>query len=226
MFNIADLIVMVLVLVSILIGYKRGFIKTGFGLISFFLAIAITFMFYKPVANIIKEKTGFEDWLYEYLYTMNLDEKTEDIEEDAENDFENEASSADIYMENLPDSIIEMLEIDQIKENAKNTIIEKIVEFTVKLFAILIVYIIAKIALAILVWILNLFAKLPVIKEFNQVLGLILGALLGLIRVYSICAIIALISSFSITNSLTAIINSSLFAHTFYDNNLLIKLLF
>ena len=78
MFNLADLIVIVLILFAIFRGYKKGFIRTGFGLISFFIAIIITFMFYKPVMSIIREKTGFETWLTEYLYSMNLNENFEE----------------------------------------------------------------------------------------------------------------------------------------------------
>ena len=71
MFNIADLIVIFIIGFAIFKGYKRGFIKTGFGILSFFISIVITFMFYKPVMNIIKENTGFEMWLSEYLFILS-----------------------------------------------------------------------------------------------------------------------------------------------------------
>ena len=49
MFNVADIVVIAIVIIAIFMGYKKGFIKTLFGVLSFFIAIAITFTFYKPV---------------------------------------------------------------------------------------------------------------------------------------------------------------------------------
>lgn len=220
MFNIADLIVIALILFAIFRGYKRGFIRTGFGILSFFIAILITFMFYKPVMGLIKEKTGFETWLSEYLYSMNIEENNESG--DASATIESEES----YINNLPQVVIDMIGIEEIKENAKVTIIEKIVDFAVKLLAIIIVYILAKIILSIAVLVLDSIAKLPVLKQFNELLGLVLGGILGLIQVYTICAIITLIGSIPSMTGVATIINNSLFAHTFYNNNLLLQILF
>lgn len=223
MFNFADLIVIVLLLFAIFRGYKSGFIKTGFGVISFFVAILITFMFYKPVMSVIKEKTGFETWLSEYLYSMNLDEKYGDNES---GEILARTESGEEYINNLPQMVTDIIGLEEIKENAKVTIIEKIVEFTVKLLSIIIVYILAKIILSIVVWVLDSIAKLPILKQFNELFGLILGAILGLIQIYTIFAVITLIGSLHSMTGITVIINNSLFAHIFYNNNLLLQILF
>lgn len=223
MFNIADLIVVILVLIATFRGYKRGFVKTGFGVLSFFIAIAITFMFYKPVMNIIKEKTGFESWLTNYLYSMNLEENLNNNES---GEMLATTESGDAYINNLPQIVIDMIGIDEIKENVKTTVVENIVQFAVKLLAIIIVYIVAKIILAVLVLVLDSIAKLPVLKQFNELLGLVLGVILGFIQIYTICAIITLIGSIPSMNGIAAIINNSLFAHIFYNNNLLLEILF
>lgn len=223
MFNLADLIVIVLILIAVFRGYKRGFIKTGFGLVSFFVAILITFMFYKPVMNLIKDETDFETWLTEYLYSMNIedtDEKNESGEILAT------TVSGEEYIDNLPQMVVDMIGLEEIKENAKVTIIEKIVEFALKLLAIIIVYILAKIILAVVVLVLDSIAKLPVLKQFNELLGLVLGGILGLVQVYTICAIITLIGSIPSMTGVAAVINDSLFAHVFYNNNLLLQILF
>lgn len=221
MFNIADLIVIFIIGFAIFKGYKRGFIKTGFGILSFFISIVITFMFYKPVMNIIKENTGFEMWLSEYLYSMNLEETNNEsgealmISESGEN-----------YIENLPELVVDMIELEEIKANAKATIIDKIVDFALKLLSIIIVYILTKIILYFVVLVLDSVAQLPVLKQFNELFGLILGGILGLIQIYSICAIIAFASSMPSMNGVGTIINNSVFAHVFYNNNILIQILF
>lgn len=223
MLNIADIIVIVIVLVAIFSGYKKGFIKTFFGVLSFFIAIAITFTFYKPVMGFIKEKTSFEKWLYGYLYEMNLDEKRL---EEASGEQLALSASGENYINNLPNVVMDMIGLDEVKENAKVAVIEKIIEFVVKLLAIVIVYIISKLVLFILVLILDSIAKLPVLKQFNELLGLTLGGILGFIQVYVVCAIITLIASLPVLVSVSTIIRNSLFAHIFYNNNLLLKILF
>lgn len=224
MFNIADIIVLAIILITTFLGYKKGFIKTGFGMLSFFIAIALTFMFYKPVMNLIKEKTNFENWLYEYLYSMNLDEKEDNNLESGDSTVL--AESGEAYLEKLPQAIVEILDLESVKENVKVTVTQKIVDFALKLLSILIVYIASKLILMVLVLVLDSIAKLPILKQFNKLFGLIIGLILGLIRVYTVCAIVALISSMPVGESVSTIVNNSLFAHLFYDNNLLLKILF
>lgn len=224
MFNIADIIVIAIILITTFIGYKKGFVKTGFGMLSFFIAIALTFMFYKPVMSLIKEKTNFENWLYEYLYSMNLDEKADNNLDSG--DTEIKLESGESYLEKLPQSIVDMIGIEDIKENVKVTVTEKIVEFALKLLSIIIVYIASKLILMILVVVLDSIAKLPILKQFNELFGLILGFVLGMIRVYVVCIIVTLISAMPIAQGIPSIIGNSLIAHIFYDNNLLLKILF
>lgn len=225
MFNIADIIVMLIMLIAIFSGYKKGFIKTSFGVLSFFIAIAITFMFYKPVMGMLEEKTTIREWLTEYLYSIDLNEKTLEDGESGEV-LVVATESGDSYIDKLPQSVVDMIGLEEAKENAKTVVVQKIVDFVVKLLAIIIVYMVAKILLAIVVLVLDSIASLPVLKQFNELLGLGLGAILGLIQVYVLCAIITLISSMPIAEGIPAIINNSLFAHVLYNNNLLLEILF
>lgn len=224
MFNVADIVVIVIVLIAIFRGYKKGFIKTGFGILSFFIAIAITFMFYKPVMQLIKEKTGFEDWITEYLYSIDLTNETKELSSG-----ETEvvlSTSGESYIDNLPQTLIDLIGIEEAKASAKATVIEKIVEFVLKLLSIIIVYIVAKIILAIVVLILDSIASLPILKQFNELLGLLLGGIVGLLQVYLLCAIIALIASLPVASGIINVVNNSMFTHIFYNNNLILEILF
>lgn len=225
MINIADIIVIILILVATFRGYKKGFIKTGFGLLSLFIALAITFMFHQTAVEYVKENTGVEEWISNYLYNLDVNETISgDKFEDDEKVVLSE--SGENFINNLPQAIVDLIGLDEIKENAKITIVEKIVDFTVRLLAFIVVYIITKLVLTIIVFILDSIAKLPVIKQFNELLGLILGIVLGFIQVYFICAIITLISSLAVVDGVIVAINNSMFAHFLYDNNLLLQILF
>lgn len=219
MFNIADVIIVALVALAGFLGYKKGFIKTGFGFVSLFAAVVITFMFYKPVMGLIKEYTGFEQWLTEYLYNIDLTGKENNNSE------QETLKTGQNYIDNLPTEVVELIGLDEIKENAKNMVIQKIVEFAEKLLAIVIVYIVARIALFIVVLVLDLIAKLPILKQFNETLGLIAGVILGLVRIYAVFIVITLLGSLPFANGIVSTINSSLIASFLYNNNLLLRLL-
>lgn len=224
MFNIADIIVIAIIALAGFLGYKKGFVKTGFGFVSFFIALAITFMFYKPVMSIIRENTEFETWLTEYLYRIDLTgEKNTEIQ--SQENVES-AREGEEYIHNLPTTIVELIGFDEIKENAKNIVVQKIVDFALKLLAIVVVYIVARITLAIIVLVLDLIAKLPLLKQFNEILGLAIGILLGIIRIYALFMIITLLGSLPVANGVVGTINNSLIASFLYNNNLLLKILF
>lgn len=223
MFNIADLIVIVIILIGIVRGYKNGFIKTGFGILSFFIALTITFMFYKPVMGVIKEKTEFESWLSNYLYTLEVGGNNAIA---SSGEITAVVDSDESYINGLPDTIVELIGLEDFKEKAKTDVIEKIVDFVVKLLSIIIVYIIARIILAIIALVLDTIASLPIIKQFNELFGLLLGGILGFIQVYFICSIMTLINSLPVAEGISSIIANSKFASVLYNNNILLQILF
>ncbi|MBQ9314544.1 MAG: CvpA family protein [Clostridia bacterium] len=224
MFNVADIVVVAIIALTGFLGYKKGFIKTGLGFLSFFIALAMTFMFYKPVMGMIREKTSFEPWLTEYLYQLDLTgEKNKEINSQENDELD---STGEEYISNLPTTIVELIGLDEIKENAKNMIVQKIVDFAVKLLAIVVVYIVARILLAIIIIVLDLIAKLPLLKQFNESLGLAIGVILGIIRIYAIFMVITLLGSLPFANGIVSTINGSFIASFLYNNNLLLKLLF
>lgn len=223
MFNFADLIVVVIIGVSAFAGYKSGFIKTGLGFLSFFIAVALTFIFYKPVMQLIKENTEFEPWLTEYLNSLDTKQLGNG---DSKEKLDGATDEKNSYLANLPNEVIELIGINEMKEKAKNTIIEKIVEFALKLLSIVIVYVTARLALIVIIMVLDLIAQLPMLKQFNEILGLTLGALLGLLKTYGLFLVIALLGSINVTTGIVSLINNSLIAGFLYNNNLLLKLLF
>ena len=75
MFNIMDIIVIIIILLSVLLGYKKGFVRTAMNLLSFFVAIGLALMFYKPLAIILTENTGIDDWIIDNLTNKAENEK-------------------------------------------------------------------------------------------------------------------------------------------------------
>lgn len=63
-----DLIVIGIIILSTFLGYKKGLIGVAFKIISFIIAILITLILYKPVSNLIIEKTTWDDAIQNVIY--------------------------------------------------------------------------------------------------------------------------------------------------------------
>ena len=54
---VADLIIIAVFILCIFLGYKKGLIKVGVRIISFFAALVIALVLYTPISNYIIENT-------------------------------------------------------------------------------------------------------------------------------------------------------------------------
>ena len=78
-----DLMVLSIVLLFVFLGYKRGLVKVAFKLCTFFIAIILAFMLYKPVAKIVIENTNIDETIESKITDKILPEgKTETDEVD------------------------------------------------------------------------------------------------------------------------------------------------
>lgn len=218
MFNIADLIVLLLVGVTTFIGYKRGFVKTAFGMLSFLIAVIIATTFYKLLATQLINNTKIDDWIYDTI--------SQKIEDNTVDSNDRQLDDSIFILENLPEKIKDELDIEGTKTRAKSFIAEKAVNIGMNLISFVIIYVVSRIGLIIACFALDLVAKLPVLKQANEILGLIFGAFQGLFSVFTALAIIMLLTSVLNMEWLLGYIKGSLIASILYENNFIIWLLF
>lgn len=57
MWGIIDIIIVLFVLLSGLLGYKKGLLALGIHLFAFILALLISFIIYKPIGNLVMSQT-------------------------------------------------------------------------------------------------------------------------------------------------------------------------
>ena len=230
MFNLIDIAVISIVLFSVYIGYKKGFIRAAISLVSFFVAIGVALMFYKPLSVILTENTLIDDWIIENISIIG--ENEEKISNDTKVDYiENEedtTSEKNILqlLEYLPTTFITNFDIDEIKNSAKEEISYRISELIMNLMSLIIIYVVVKVTLAIATIVLNGIMQIPVLKQLNEILGMILGAILGFIQIYIAFAVITFVSSLCDISNIIEMIKLSSFARILFENNLIINLLF
>lgn len=223
MFNIVDVIGIIIVLICAFIAYKRGFVKTFFGFISTFVAIALAFALCNWGVQIIKENTEIDEWLESTLTTALKPSADEENSTQKENE---EESSLENSLKDLPENIKNFVGLEEYKENAKNTVIENSKEIILKILSWIIIYLVVRIALFIVCLICDGIMSIPFLKQINNLTGLILGLILGLFRIYVVLAIISFAVTVLPITSVVDIIKSSMIIGFMYENNLLVSLIF
>ena len=200
-----DLIVLAIVLLFVFLGYKRGLVKVAFKLCTFFIAIILAFMLYKPIAKIVIENTNIDETIETKITDKILPEgKTETDEID--------------LSESLPTIILKNSEntVQSIAKSCSNTLIETA--------CLVLIFIIAKIVLKFVTALADLIAKLPILKQVNKLGGTIYGIIEGLFIVFLGFAVISLIAPMLDVSVLEAI-NSSTLGSICYNNNILLKII-
>ena len=90
-------------------------------------------------------------------------------------------------------------------------------------------FLIALILAVIIVWIIgkatDIINKIPVIKGINRFLGIFAGALQGLIVIWLLFMIVALISGTSIGKLLISCINENQFLYILYEHNIILEII-
>ena len=200
-----DLIVLAIVLLFVFLGYKRGLVKVAFKLCTFFIAIILAFMLYKPVAKIVIENTNVDETIETKITDKILPEGKTDTDE------------VDLS-ESLPSIILKNSEntVQSIAKSCSNTLIETA--------CLILIFIIAKIVLKFVTALADLIAKLPILKQFNKLGGTIYGIIEGLFIVFVGFAVISLIAPMLDVSVLEAI-NSSTLGSICYNNNISLKII-
>ena len=194
---VVDLIIIAIIALSAFLGYRKGFVVLAIKLCAFLIAIAVTFVIYKPVANVVINVTG--------------------IDETIENAILEEANN--IMAEDNGETSIELI------EDAKNGLLpEAAREIAVNIVTggvILIIFIIVRIALKFITALANAVAKLPIIKQFNEAGGLLYGVLRGLLIIYIAMLLIGIVGQINPENTVHQNLNSSYIGKIMYNNNIL-----
>ncbi len=209
---IFDIILVAIIALNVFICYRKGLVKLAVGLIAVIVAIIVSVVLYKPVSNIIIENTEIDENI-ENTIIENFSAET-DGEEDTDNGFMK-------YMEKYVNDSINKTR-NQIVLEASNVIATKVINICVFLG----IFIIARIVLILLTFIADIIMSLPILKQFNKAGGIIYGLIKALLIIYVILAIIFFIIYVSGNTTLSNAISSSYITKFFYNNNLLLNLIF
>ena len=193
---VVDLIIVLIIVISALLAYRKGLISLSVQLLATIISILIIIVIYKPVSNLIINTTGID----EYIQNGILEKVTDVVEQDKENN----------------NQIVETIENGMLPETARNLSID-IVQGGV----ILILYILLRIALRFVTGLVNIVAKVPIIKQINKLGGVLYGIIRGILLVYVILLLVNLSGNINSNNTVYKSVESSTLGKFMNENNLI-----
>lgn len=219
-------------IIMAIVGIKKGFLRMLYSISALVISLILTIVFYSQVADLICEKTQFDEFLYE-KYTSYIEEKNS--EETEEPSFILQmAESVSLDTENETFKAIEKL-VEEGTEGASNAVNEitseishalalKLVAMTINVVAFVLTLLVIGIILLVILNIIKVIEKIPVIKGMNRFLGFVLGAGMGLIIIWIVFAFITVLAATSFGNECLKCISESELLTWIYKANIFTKL--
>lgn len=179
-----DIILIAIIILSAFLGYKKGLIKLGTKIFAGIIAIIVTIIIYKPMANIIINNTEFDEKIQSTII-----ENTE-VSNNIENGVVNEILQREV-------------------ENISNGVVYLIIG--------VLLFIFIKIILNVLVSFIDIVAKLPILKQFNEIGGIAYGLIRGGLIICIFIIIIGITAKINPKNKINQYINDSYLTKIIYN---------
>lgn len=209
---IFDIIIVAIIVGNVYSCYKKGLVNLAVGLIAVFAAIVVSIIFYKPVTNIIIEKTQFDETVENAI----IENFTSEVPEGAEVKYVGILS----YLETEVGNAVNKTQNEVVYENA-GAIAAKIIN----LIVFIVLFTTVRVILFALTFVADAITSLPILKQIDDVGGIIYGLVKALLIVYVVLAIVSLIVSITANMTISDAISSSYVTKFFYENNLLLNIL-
>lgn len=197
---IIDIVLVLFLLGSVYLGYKKGLVSVAVSLVAFIAAIIITVMLYRPIADMIIKNTDWDEKLQATIQS-NVDSATTSNKKEGEN--------------SITDEIVEGTKKEILPETSKTVAVNIIYGGTM-----IGLFIVSRLALLLINLVSGAITSLPIIKQFNEAGGIAYGLLRGVIIVYAIVMLLNLIISFDPNGALNDMMQSTILTKLLMNFNI------
>ena len=204
---LVDIILVAIVVISAFLGYKKGLVELGAKLIAGLVAIILTLIIFKPIGNVIIKNTS-------------IDEKIENVILENTKNFidENSQVSDNKYIQSASDNAVTEVKENILPEQARNIAVN-----VVYVASAIIIFIVSKIVLSIIITLANAVASLPILKQFNEIGGLLYGIIRGAVISFIIILIIGTVAKMNPNGTVSKDVESTILVKEVYNNVIKIK---
>ena len=233
--NILVVVILAVILLCVLAGYKNGFLKTAFSLVSWIVVLIICNVATPMVTQMLIEKTDIEttiqfvldakinEMMSNVMTETGLSDLPESLPEDMSFELPEELQAA------LPEELRNILAAgSQITDGiSQDALVDTalIAEKVVGIISLLMVLVFSRVAIMVVNIVLGIASKLPLIGPLDKVLGLACGAGKGLIWSWIVLTIVSVLALTGINTEWVAYISQSEFLVWLQNNNMILKLL-
>ncbi|MFA5524992.1 MAG: CvpA family protein [Tissierellales bacterium] len=223
--NWVDISIFAIIVINSLIGLKQGFVISVFSLAGLIISYFLARLYYPAIAQVIMKNQEIYDKLRGFV-----DKRLYSIFEEKADVFE---PTPLLEGMNLPRPLIDMISkspqvssyTSEISTTAIDIMSEALTRIFIDIISLIIAFIIARLLLIIVVKVLNAFTELPLLNQFNKLLGLGFGLVKGAIIILVILAILTPFISVSPNGVVAEGVFNSTIGYYLYDNNILLKYL-
>lgn len=230
--NCSDYVVIALITLFALIGLKKGFVMSAFKVLSFFICIYASIKFYPVLAGILGKTSIYGVIKNSILKNLLLRGQEASASSTVA---VSGTAGAEAMIGPLPlpaffkKTIIDKLPapsqlIDM--QGIMNVIGDELTKMVIAVLSLIVLYVVLRLVLALAGIILKGVSKLPLFKQVDKLGGFILGAIQGFLAIYIICALLVLFNANPQFAAVFNVLNGSLFAGWFYENNFIISWMF
>ena len=219
---IADIVLIALFVASVANGSKNGLVRVIFSFVCLIITFVALLIFSRPITSLIYEKTHIDESISNGINKALGGFFEDQIEKYGKIDTSKTNMSKPIA------NHINKLILSQEETSAKK--ISKIISdelsyYILSAVVIILLFIAVRIATMFLNGILQFLTDLPIIKQFDELGGVLYGIIRGFLLIYLILAIISLLSPLLTNTFVIAAINNSRICSKFYNKNVFLNLL-
>ena len=218
--NILTIIILAVFAICVFFGYKKGFLKTAFSLVSWIIVLVLCDFATPIVTDLLVQNTEIETVVQTTVETKVM----EAVEQAVQNSDVSELEAA------LPAELKEILlgEHESVADALMNVTaldVTPVVNGIVGIIGFVITVIVLRIAMVIVEVVLGVVSKLPLIGPMDKILGIACGAVKGLIWCWVILAVVSVLALTGTNTEFAAYISQSELLTWLQNNNLLLNLI-
>ncbi len=231
---IIDVVIVLVFVVAVINGYRRGFVKMMLSIVAVLLSLFIAGTFAAPLAAWSNEKfvadkvsESVDSYIEELIEENNASSGVLSQEKfDSAKERINGAlpEKLNLLLKNYDISVDEIFEkvsptdnLKEIGEKIKLKIQESVILPVLKVISFIVLYIVSSFVLNMIVGFIGLVAKLRVLEKVNKALGAVLGAVRGLSVITVFCPFLVLAAKFLPDNALSEAISAAYLTNLIND---------
>ena len=231
--NILTGIIVLVFLLFMIRGYRRGLIKSLASVISLAASVVLVSFVTPYVSQFLQEQTPVYTYVMEKCqesFTVSMDETEEKKETEKTGSQMQKRAIEELPIPDMLQNLLIQNNTEKIyRELAVNSFNDYVPKFMANLIMNIISFVLTWVIVASFIWLavmtLDVIANLPVIHGINQILGLVLGAVQALALVWIAFLVITIFSGTAIGKLLMEMIEKSFLLGKLYDGNVFLNFL-